>query len=444
VDEMSSALPRLYISTLKNAGLDEFGNGLELDFQPQGKFRTIAGKKCELFLTSERQLMFFWIPEKPLLNPIFDIKNWIEKQPAHDFQDVIFFGVADKPMPMVVMGTYITSYKPGKVKPPVLDLTNYGIRDERLQDRRDEERQLDEIDVRTIDIGNEGMIDAVQEGEYMPTETIVVEEAPTGIKGYDDVVPPPVQEGRWEDIAPQRTVPEAPPAPVKEVPNDFPLPATPADPSLLIPEELRTYLDHPTNRFMGSAFFTLRWKRGVNVKVWDVQYYATADRSVLISKGHEPLPNTRTCALVIDRKAGTEKAYSLDLDSTVFIFDRTLRTAYTSPLEPFMVDKPAGNVKNLLGRDCTQRRFQNETYLRDAWMDKTVPSIFLDLFSARKTWDGLDETIYGSRLGIADRAMPLEVDLHWPEGNITMRVISVTQGPIDTGMFNVTKEMFRR
>jgi hypothetical protein len=447
-DEMSSALPRLYISTLQNAGLDEFGNGLELDYQPQGKFRTIAGRQCELYLTSERRLMIFWIPEKPLLNPIFDIKNWIEKRPAHAFQDVIFFGAADKPMPMVVMGTYITSYKPGKSKPPVLDLTNYSIRDERLYDRRDEEREADEIPVRiTItDIINEGSIDAVQEGEYIQgVEPVAVEEMPVDIQQEGEPAPP-VMEGRWEDIAiPTPTeVIEDVPVPEHVTIEDYPVPDVPVDPSLLIPAELASYLDHPTNRFMGSAFLTFRSKKGDKVKVWDVQYYSTADRSVLISKGHEPLQNPRTGAWVIDRKAGTEQIYSLGADSTVFMVERRLDTMYTTMTASFMLDEPAGNRKALLGRTCTQRRYQDEIFLRDAWMDTTTPSIYLDLFSARKTWEGLDQTIVGNRLGIADRAMPLEVDLYWRDENITMRVISTTQGPIDTGMFRITKEMFRR
>ena len=458
-DEMSSALPRLYISTLQNAGLDEFGNGLELDFQPQAKFRTIAGKKCELFLTSERQLMIFWIPVKPLLNPIFDIKNWIEKRPAHAFQDVIFFGAADKPMPMVVMGTYITSYKPGKSKPPVLDLTNYGIRDERLNDRRDEEREISERRVRITDIINEGSIDAVQGGEYIrDVEPVAVEEMPVDIQREGEPVPP-VMEGRWEDIAPPPSdvidavpVPEhisiepAPVAqePVKEVVNDFPLPAVPVEPSLLIPAELRSYLDHPTNRFAGSAFFTFQLKKEHVLKVWNVIYYATPDRCVLISKGHEPLPNVRSGAWVIDRKAGTETYYALNTDSTFTITERPLNTTYSAITESFLLDNPQNSTREILGHSCTKRKHESERHFREAWVAKDIPSIYLDLFSARKSWEGIDGTLLANRLSVADRAMPLEETFNSLEADIEMRVISITQGPIDTGMFRITKEMFRR
>ncbi|MBL7938581.1 MAG: hypothetical protein JNL43_04400 [Flavobacteriales bacterium] len=436
-DEKNSALPRLYITSLEEVGLNEFGNGIELDLQPQGKYHTFAGRKCELHIAPDRMLRFFWIPQKPLLNPIFDIKNWIAERPAHDFQDVMFFGLADRSMPMAVMGTSITSYKPGKSDPPVLDLTNHGIRDQRLKDRGDGDRQADRIEVRTIDINDiHGDLVAVPD-----MEPVAVEEMPTDIKAGEDPSPP-VMEGRWEDVAI--------PPPIEDVPvehvtiEDYPVPDTPVDPSLLIPAELKSYLDHPTNRFMGSAFLNFSSKKGDKIKVWDIQYYSTAEKSVLISKGHGPLQNPRTGAWVIDRKTGTEQIYSLGPDSTLFKVERKLDTAYTAMTESFMLDKPAGNKKEMLGRTCIQRRFEDEMFLRDAWMDTTTPSIYLDLFSARKTWEGLDQTIFGNRLGIADRSMPLEVDLYWRDENIRMRVISVTQGPIDTGMFTITKETFRQ
>lgn len=462
-DEMSSALPRLYIGTLEDAGLDEFGNGLELDFQPQDKFRTIAGKKCELFLTSERQLMIFWIPEKPLLNPIFDMKNWIEKRAAQAFQDVMFFGAADKPMPMAVMGTYITSYEPGKAKPPVLDLTNYSIRDERLSDRRNEEREASEIQVRNIritDLINEGSIDAVPEGEYIEdVGPVAVEEMPVDIQREGEPVPP-VMEGRWEDVAPPPasemiedvrvpehiTIEDAPVAeePAKEVINDFPLPTVPAKPSLLIPAELRSYLDHPTNRFAGSAFFTFQMKEEDKLKVWNVIYYATPDRCVLISKGHEPLPNARSSAWIIDRKAGTETYYALNADSTFTVTERLSESTYTAITESFLLDKPQNSVREILGHSTTHRKHESESVWREAWVAKDIPSIYLDLFSARKTWEGIDQAILGNRLGVTDRAMPLSVSFNSMQADIKMRVISITQGPIDTGMFIITKEMFRR
>ena len=42
------------------------------------------------------------------------------------------------------MGTHLTGFKPGKAAPPAMDLSNYSIRDERLRDARDRERERTE------------------------------------------------------------------------------------------------------------------------------------------------------------------------------------------------------------------------------------------------------------------------------------------------------------
>lgn len=102
---------------------------------------------------------------------------------------------------------------------------------------------------------------------------------------------------------------------------------------------------------------------------------------------------------------------------------------------------------DLLGRACTKRKHESERYWREAWMAKDIPSIYLDLFSARKTWEGIDEAMLGNLLGVADRAMPLMEKLDAmgePMEHITMRVISVTQGYFDNGVYNITKDTFRR
>ena len=52
--------------------------------------------------------------------------------------------------------------------------------------------------------------------------------------------------------------------------------------------------------------------------------------------------------------------------------------------------------------------------------------------------------IFGTRLGVADTAMPLEVRLFWRDENITMKAMSITQGPIDPKEFTITKNSFRK
>ena len=119
----SYVIPKLYIGDLEKVGLHEFGRGLELDFTPTGQSREILGRKCEVFTTYERYLTYFWFSDEQV-NPIFDMVRWLEKRTSQDFKDLMFFGVADRPMPFAVMGTYLTSYNPGKASPPVLDLSN--------------------------------------------------------------------------------------------------------------------------------------------------------------------------------------------------------------------------------------------------------------------------------------------------------------------------------
>jgi len=53
------------------------------------------------------------------------------------------------------MGTYLTSFKPGKVPPPAMDLSNYRVLDERFRDfvkeRLEYEREKARQQVITID-----------------------------------------------------------------------------------------------------------------------------------------------------------------------------------------------------------------------------------------------------------------------------------------------------
>src|SRR5690606_13760483 len=100
-------------STLQQVGLKEFGRGLDMPMTATGQYRTILGRKCELHTTSERFLSHFFIPDKPVLNPVFDMRNWMLQRMGQKMKDLLFFGVADKPMPMAVMGTHLTSYKRG-------------------------------------------------------------------------------------------------------------------------------------------------------------------------------------------------------------------------------------------------------------------------------------------------------------------------------------------
>ncbi|HRD51220.1 MAG TPA: hypothetical protein PKY96_01090 [Flavobacteriales bacterium] len=129
-------IPKLSIATLEEAGLNEFGRGLELEFVPQEKYRTILGRRCELHTTQERFLRFFFFPQDSLVNPIFDMQHWMAQRIGQKCKDLMFFGVAGKPMPFAVNGTTLTNYKPGRSNPPVTDLSRYIVRDHRLERRK--------------------------------------------------------------------------------------------------------------------------------------------------------------------------------------------------------------------------------------------------------------------------------------------------------------------
>jgi len=167
-------IPKVEIASLETVGLTEFGRGLELDFTPRGQYKTVLGRKCEVYTTSERYLQFFLFPQDSVVNPVLDMKNWMVQRIGQQFKDLMVFGVADKPMPMAVMGTQLTSYKPGKAKPPVVDLSTCIVRDERLRERR--RRRQDDI-------------------EEVQPKVITIEEMMNGTGIGDDVeVPGPIQE----------------------------------------------------------------------------------------------------------------------------------------------------------------------------------------------------------------------------------------------------------
>jgi hypothetical protein len=48
----------------------------------------------------------------------------------------MFFGVKDRPMPFAVMATELTSFEPGKVPPPQLDLSDHWVKDHRLDSHK--------------------------------------------------------------------------------------------------------------------------------------------------------------------------------------------------------------------------------------------------------------------------------------------------------------------
>lgn len=436
----SYVVPKLYIGDLSEVGLAEFGSGLDLTFKATGKRTTMLGRTCELHTTHERYLHDFWFPTTAEVNPIFDMKNWLEQRMSNKFKNLMFFGVADKPMPMDVMGTHLTSYEPGKAKPPVLDLRNYQVRDQRIRKQRDRARDRyheETIDVREITL-SEGDIGTVTQeaGDdvAMPIDA-TVEDIPEAVQEAA------TRESRGEGVVePRRSI-----VPVvitaehmgSEVPDNTPATLTPF---------LSEVIQRPANRFIGTATLLFRRVYHGQTTTWTVKYASTAERSVLISSSSEALPSVRTQAIITHRKAGDEVRYQLMADSTVKSFPTKLRTFFDSPALQVIPDTTTNSgTRTLLDRTCEHHVHESAMFRRDAWVDPKTPSIFMDLFSARKGWDGMDHILHSYHLGIATDGMPLMEDFfHGDQDRITMKVMDLKRGPVDPAVFTITKDSWRR
>ena len=435
----SYVVPKLYIGDLTEVGLSEFGRGLELPFTPTGKYQTMLGRKCELQTTYERYLSHFWFPEEKLTNPIFDMKNWMERRISQNFKDIMFFGVADMPMPMSVMGTQLTSYKPGKAKPPVLDLSNYQVRDQRLNKRREREQDRSSMEERVVDAehdmtvvaepsgesyGGSGSGNGVGSGSGRGTDALIM-------RGSDH----PEGSTYTETPGDERLV-EREPIAVEEIA----LPTAPVATS--VPPFLANYLSTPVNQFVGSATLLFKWVQNNKTISWTVKYWSTRERSLFISTSSEPLPNIRTRAWIIDRKVGTETEYEFSKDSVVTPYSQSMRTSFLRAEHSFLMDTAIGPRQNVLDRFCIYRRHQTTLTRRDAWCDAEIPSFYMDLYAARKGWEGMDHILFGQQLGTPAYTLPLKVDFVGSKDQLSMRVVSVVREPIDPKVFNITKDSF--
>lgn len=156
----SYVIPRLYIGTLAEVGMPDLIGGIAVSLAPGDYSREILGKHCQVYRTMEFNHGAVWIPEHDVPNPVLDMVRWMEpryinsKHRKH-FQEVLMFGLKDHPMPFAIMGTYVTSFKPGRVPPPAMDLSNYRVIDERFRDlekeREEYERELERTRVISFD-----------------------------------------------------------------------------------------------------------------------------------------------------------------------------------------------------------------------------------------------------------------------------------------------------
>ena len=139
-------IPRLYIGTLAEVGVPEVMGGVELSLVAKEMYQDIAGQRCQLYMPTDHYTTI-WLSTLEVPNPVLDMARWMEPryiQARHDrhFRDIFTFGLKVRPMPFRVHGTYLTSFEPGKVPPPAMDLSNYRVYDERIEaPKRERERE---------------------------------------------------------------------------------------------------------------------------------------------------------------------------------------------------------------------------------------------------------------------------------------------------------------
>lgn len=193
----SYVIPKLYIGSLSEVGVPDVIGGIVISLEPTEHFQEIAGERCQLYRTLEFNHGAIWIPAHDVPNPVLDMARWMEPryiQARHDkhFREVLMFGLKDHPMPFAIMGTYLTSFKPGKVPPPAMDLSNYYVYDERIEaprrerERKEEEEQMVRPRVITIEDMDDVAV-PMQESDPEPHRAIPdYQERPV------EVPPPPV------------------------------------------------------------------------------------------------------------------------------------------------------------------------------------------------------------------------------------------------------------
>lgn len=430
--EMSGhVIPKLYITTLEQVGLKEFGRGLELDFTPRGQTRKMLGRTCELHTTHERFLSHFWFPKQDVLNPVFDMRHWMVQRMGQKMKDLMYFGVADKPMPMAVMGTHLTSYKQGKAKPPVVDLRYFRVRDERLEQRRRREEpppvEVREITVEEMLSGGYGV---AEPGIPMPADDpkpVMVE-----VEASPDVdmlpPPPPVRVG---DGGRQPTAGSG----------------TGRGPTVDLPPFLEETMALRSNRFIGTAVMEYtKTDASGRKEQWQVRYASDSTRILVLGRSKTPDYNAHDRAYLIDRQAGTEQWFGLKRDSTITahhatIMDRQHRFAF-APAHP---DSVVGGSNRILGRACEKRLHQVPTTRRISWVDPSLPSLFQDVLSARKKWGGIEILLLGGMLTSTGPGMPLEADYTYHGGDhVVMKVIDLKPGPVDPKVFEISKDSWTR
>lgn len=421
----SHVIPKVEITTLEGAGLFEFGDGVDLPFTPTGTTRKILGRSCELHTTKERFLSHYWFSDVTTPNPIHDMARWMEPKASQVFKDLMFFGVKDRPMPFAVMATELTSFKPGKVPPPALDLGDHWVKDHRLDSHKRSASYDRPTSGSTYSGSGTGSPSGQRSYEVAgePVEMVEIEAVP------EMAISP-------DEVAKRNRGTEAP------------------EPNAVAKRLLAAKLDRTWNDYRGKARlkYTLINKR--DTTEWIVDYASTHERMVLVrtmtkAKG-APSDILTPTALLINRKAGIETRYTLDPATGKVTAQEPvpLRTEHPSfTISPLIVYDRIGEPVKILRRDCVPMQHRSDLGLRTIWQTQAPASLFRDLCSARKGWDGTNEYVMGGLFGLLTYdgdGMVLKAE--WNDGRQskgTMEVISLEPGAVDPSVFTITKDSWK-
>jgi hypothetical protein len=204
-------------------------------------------------------------------------------------------------------------------------------------------------------------------------------------------------------------------------------------------------LERTMNRFRGKARLKFRTIDKRDTTEWIVDYASTHERMVMVRK---PVKNGGAhTAMVIHRKAGDETNYTLD-PSTGKVSSEPpvkLRTAHpptdVNPLLSYATDHEQNKV---LGRISELYVHSSANGSRTAWVTDAPASLFLDLFSARKGWEGTEAYILGAKFGLGMEGLSL-----FAEGRdermvlFSMEVVSLDLSPVDPNEFRITPDSWK-
>jgi hypothetical protein len=421
----SHVIPKVEITTLEGAGLVEFGRGVDLPFTPTGTTRKILGRQCELHTTTEYYFSRYWFSDLTTPNPIHDMARWMMPKPSQVFKDLMFFGVADKPMPFAVMATELTSFKPGKVPPPTIDLSDHWVKDHRL-DSHKRSSSYDRLTSGSTYSGS-GAGSPPQERTYEVTSEAM-------------------------EMVEMEAVPEVAVSPDAVEALDR---STEAPDSYAIARRLlNTKLDRSLNDYRGKARLKYTMINKRDTTEWIVDYASTHERMVLVrtviqAKG-APSDILIPTALLIHRKAGSETRYTLDrATGKVTAQDPVpLRTEHPPfIISPLVVYDRIGEPIKILRRDCVPMQHRSDLGQRTIWQTEAPASLFRDLCSARKGWDGTNEYVMGGLFGLLTYdgdGMVLKAE--WNDGRQSkgyMEVISLEPGEVDPNVFQITSDSWK-